>query len=145
MAGLKSTYSAHACSGCAKTKFTALDGKDQWTAYRLTKNVYDTWMPEHFKNICSAIDQLPSNLDFDVPPLPEATGLSQDLGSLMQSNASSDSQLSNAERQSVASDTSFTVPGGGKRSLPAEARGHHWANAAVVTAPAPRNSERTTH
>ena len=32
---------------------------------------------------CSAIDQLPSNLDFDVPPLSEATGLSQDLGSLM--------------------------------------------------------------
>ncbi|AEO58603.1 hypothetical protein MYCTH_2306056 [Thermothelomyces thermophilus ATCC 42464] len=49
--------------------FTTLDGKDKWTAYRFTKNVYDMWMPEHFKNICSAIDQLPSDLDFDVPPL----------------------------------------------------------------------------
>ena len=94
--------------------FTALDGKDKWTAYRFTKNVYDTWMPAHFKNICSAIDQLPSNLDFDVPPLSEATGLSQDLGNLMQSDACSasagerDSQSSIAEQQAVTPDTSFS-------------------------------------
>ncbi|KAK4675070.1 hypothetical protein QC764_501610 [Podospora pseudoanserina] len=49
--------------------FTTLDGRDKWTAYQFTNNVYDTWMPAHFKNICSAIDQLPWNLDFDVPPL----------------------------------------------------------------------------
>ncbi|KAL2187758.1 hypothetical protein L209DRAFT_764600 [Thermothelomyces heterothallicus CBS 203.75] len=54
--------------------FTALDGKEKWTAYQFTKNVYDTWMPEHFKNICSAIDQLPLGLDFDVAPLSKATG-----------------------------------------------------------------------
>jgi hypothetical protein len=95
--------------------FTALDGKEKWTAYRFTKNVYDTWMPTHFENICSAIDQLPSDLNFDVPPLSEATGLSQDLESLMQSKAGLDSQLSNAERQSVTPDTSFTVPGGKRR------------------------------
>jgi hypothetical protein len=70
-----------------KFDFTALDGQDKWTAYRFTKNVYDTWMPKHFENICSAIDQLPSDLDFDVPPLSEATGLSQGLGNLMQSGA----------------------------------------------------------
>ncbi|KAK3956586.1 hypothetical protein QBC32DRAFT_108488 [Pseudoneurospora amorphoporcata] len=66
--------------------FTALDGKDKWIAYRFTKNVYDTWMPKHFENIRSAINQLPSELGFDVPPLSEATGLSQ--GNLMQSDAS---------------------------------------------------------
>ena len=44
-------------------------------------------MPEHFENICSAIDQLPSELNFDVPPLSEATGHSQDLGNLMHSGA----------------------------------------------------------
>ncbi|KAG5804260.1 hypothetical protein H9Q74_001692 [Fusarium xylarioides] len=60
--------------------FAALDGKEKWTAYRFTKNVYDAWMPAHFKKICSAINQLPANLDFDVPSLPE-TGLSQDLES----------------------------------------------------------------
>ncbi|KAK9235056.1 hypothetical protein V1525DRAFT_390809 [Lipomyces kononenkoae] len=60
--------------------FTALDGKEKWTAYRFTKNVYHTWMPAHFKKICSAIDQLPANLDFDVPSLP-GTDRSQDLES----------------------------------------------------------------
>ncbi|KAI0520690.1 hypothetical protein F5B22DRAFT_47454 [Xylaria bambusicola] len=94
--------------------FTELDGKDKWTAYRFTKNVYDTWMPAHFKKICSAIDKLP-NLDFDVPSLSEATGLSQDLGNLMQSDAGAasvpvegDSQLSIAEQHAVTPDTSFT-------------------------------------
>ncbi|KAK0655483.1 hypothetical protein B0T16DRAFT_341669 [Cercophora newfieldiana] len=91
--------------------FTALDGKDKWTAYRFTKNVYDTWMPAHFKNICSAIDQLPSDLNFDIPPLSEATGLSQDLGNLMQSVPDErGSQSSNAEQQAVTSGTSFSEP-----------------------------------
>lgn len=74
--------------------FTELDGKEKWTAYRFTKNVYNTWMPKHFENICSAID---------------------DLGNLMQSDASCasmpderGSQLSNAERQAVTPDTSFS-------------------------------------
>ncbi|KAK4655838.1 hypothetical protein QC762_0054250 [Podospora pseudocomata] len=47
--------------------FIELDGKDKWTAYQFTRNLYDIWVPKHFENICSAIDQLPSNLDFDVP------------------------------------------------------------------------------
>ncbi|KAK3996888.1 hypothetical protein QBC44DRAFT_123387 [Cladorrhinum sp. PSN332] len=94
--------------------FTELDGEDKWTAYQFTKNVYDRWMPAHFENICSAIDQLPSDLDFDDPPLSEATGLSQDLGNLMQSGACSasagerDSQSSTVEQQAVTPDTSFS-------------------------------------
>ncbi len=95
--------------------FTKLDSKEKWTAYRFTKNVYDTWMPKHFENICSAINQLPSELNFDVPPLSKATGLSQDLGNLMQSDASCasmpdepGSQLSNAEQQADTPDTSFS-------------------------------------
>lgn len=53
--------------------FRALEGKEKWTAYRFTKNVYDLWMSSHFKRICSAIDQLSD--PFVKPPLP-ATGLS---------------------------------------------------------------------
>lgn len=105
-----------------KFDFTALDGKDKWTAYQFTKNVYDKWMPAHFQNICSAIDQLPSELDFDVLPLPEATGLSQDLVSPRHSNAGSvsepverDAQSSSAEQQGLTPDTSFIVPGAIKR------------------------------
>ncbi|KAK9258595.1 hypothetical protein V1519DRAFT_316952 [Lipomyces tetrasporus] len=103
--------------------FTALDGKEKWTAYRFTKNVYHTWMPAHFKKICSAIDQLPANLDFDVPSLPE-TGLSQDLEShhLPQSDADTvslpvehDGQSSDTGQKRGTSGTSFMGPGAAKR------------------------------
>ena len=46
--------------------FTELGGREKWTAYKFTKNVYDAWMPTHLKRICSVIDQLPSNIDFGV-------------------------------------------------------------------------------
>ncbi|KAK3398746.1 hypothetical protein B0T20DRAFT_411910 [Sordaria brevicollis] len=63
--------------------FTSLEGKEKWTAYRFVKNVYDIWAPDHFKNICSAIDQLLAP-DISDSSLSEATGLSQNLGNLMQ-------------------------------------------------------------
>ena len=71
-----------------KFDFTSEEGVDKWTAYKFTKNVYDVWMPTHLNRICSAIDQLPSGLDFQAPEGPgvqsgEATGLSQDMGSLL--------------------------------------------------------------
>ncbi|RWA07429.1 hypothetical protein EKO27_g7681 [Xylaria grammica] len=56
--------------------FTALDGRNKWIAYRFTKNVYDSWMPDHFKRICSAVTQLPSKIDFNVAAPSESTGLS---------------------------------------------------------------------
>lgn len=49
-----------------KFDFTELEGKEKWTAYKFTKNVYDIWMPTLFKRICSAIDKLPLDLDFEV-------------------------------------------------------------------------------
>ncbi|KUI58955.1 hypothetical protein VP1G_06260 [Cytospora mali] len=47
-----------------KFNFTEMDGREKWTAYRFTMKVYDAWVPDHFKRVCSAIDQLPSKLDF---------------------------------------------------------------------------------
>lgn len=93
--------------------FTTLDGRDKWTAYRFTKNVFDMWMPGHFENICSAINQLPRELNFDVPPLSEASGLSQDLRNLMQSEAScalipDEGGSSPAEQQAVTPATSIS-------------------------------------
>jgi hypothetical protein len=38
-----------------KFDFTALEGREKWTAYKFTKNIYDVWMPTHFKRICSVI------------------------------------------------------------------------------------------
>ena len=67
--------------------FTSEEGADKWTAYKFTKNVYDVWMPTHLERICSAIDQLPPSLDFQVFQAPgvqsaEASGLSQGMGRL---------------------------------------------------------------
>lgn len=45
-----------------------IDGEEKWTAYKFTKNIYDVWMPTHLKRIWSAIDQLPSGLNFQVLP-----------------------------------------------------------------------------
>lgn len=42
-----------------KFDITALDGKDKWTAYKFTRNVYDIFVPIHLKRICSVVDQLP--------------------------------------------------------------------------------------
>ena len=89
--------------------FTALDGKEKWTAYKFTKNVYDVWMPLHLKRICSAIDELPPDINFDVS---QAASFSQ---SSQQSNAEytwmpeeEDSQSSLVGSQEVTPTTSFT-------------------------------------
>jgi hypothetical protein len=101
--------------------FTALDGREKWTAYKFTKNLYHTWMPTHFKRICSAIDDLPSELDFDVSSLPQDSGLSQDLEShhLSQSLAESASQargdLSHSDIGDITPNTSLTQQGASKR------------------------------
>ncbi|KAL1622273.1 hypothetical protein SLS56_008806 [Neofusicoccum ribis] len=49
-----------------KFDFTEDDGKDKWTTYKFTKNIYDKWMPDHFKRICSAINEIPLDVSFDV-------------------------------------------------------------------------------
>jgi len=74
-----------------KFDFTTLDGKEKWTTYKFTKNVYDIWMPTHFKRICSVIDQLPADINFSVSELQssEASRHSQffdDQSLLQQSN-----------------------------------------------------------
>lgn len=61
--GNKTTFYRHPIR---KFDFTELDGKEKWTAYRFTKNVYDIWMPTHLRRICSVIDDLPPDLDFEV-------------------------------------------------------------------------------
>ncbi len=102
--------------------FDFLDGIDKWTAYKFTKNVYEVWMPTHLQRICSIIDQLPPDLNFEVSQgselqFAEASGLSQELSGLLseQSNVESASQTSqdNSELvpivpQTVTPDTSVS-------------------------------------
>ncbi|KFY03530.1 hypothetical protein V490_00148 [Pseudogymnoascus sp. VKM F-3557] len=103
-----------------KFDFTALDGKEKWTAYRFTKNVYDTWVPGHFKRICSVIDELPPDLNFEVLEQSELgeSGLSQGLESHNLSRQSShdaaslietaDSQSSRNLSRDITPDTSLS-------------------------------------
>ena len=98
-----------------KFDITELDGKEKWTAYHFTKNVYDLWMPGHLNRIRSAINQLPSGVDLDVPSISEGTGLSQPLeGHHLDTEPASEpkeTQPTHAERQVVTPDSSFAVPG----------------------------------
>ena len=65
-------------------------------------------MPTHFKRICSVIDELPSDVNFELSQqseleFPEASGLSQELEShhlLQQSTTDSTSQLEELDSQS---------------------------------------------
>ncbi|KHN94151.1 uncharacterized protein MAM_07991 [Metarhizium album ARSEF 1941] len=98
-----------------KFDFTELKGKDKWVTYSFTKNVYQLWMPQHFKRICLAIDQLPTNLDFDVPSLQES-GLSQDLESCDLAHSEVDSAIEpNASDRQATLDSSFTGLGAVKK------------------------------
>ncbi|KAH9205695.1 hypothetical protein DL95DRAFT_470350 [Leptodontidium sp. 2 PMI_412] len=61
--GKKTTFYRHPIK---EFSFTSEEGKDKWTSYKFTKNVYDIWMPTHLKRICLVIDELPPDIDFEV-------------------------------------------------------------------------------
>ncbi|KAL2157245.1 hypothetical protein VTH06DRAFT_6285 [Thermothelomyces fergusii] len=82
----------------AEISIAAANGRDKWTAHRFTKNVYDIWAPQLFEMICSAIDQVPSDVSFDVPTLSESTRLSQQLESTALSEAGSVSAYAEMEK-----------------------------------------------
>ena len=109
--GKKATFYRHAIH---TFDFTALDGKEKWTAYKFTKNVYDVWMPTHFKKLCSAIDAIPPDIHFELSEESElhvtSSGLSQDLEGhlLSESTATDDEGLSILGPQGVTPDTSVT-------------------------------------
>jgi hypothetical protein len=80
--------------------FTEMDGKEKWTAYTFTKNIYDVWVPAHFKRLCSAIDAIPPDINFELSEesdlqFPSSSGLSQGLEShqLSGSGATNDDEL----------------------------------------------------
>ncbi|WEW59834.1 hypothetical protein PRK78_005315 [Emydomyces testavorans] len=57
------------------------EGDQRWKAYTFVRNVYDLWLPGHFRKICSAIDMLPADLDFEVADQPELQSPDQELAS----------------------------------------------------------------
>ena len=64
--GPKTTFYHHPIK---EFSFISEDGKEKWTVYKFTKNVYNIWMPTHIKRICSVIDKLPPNINFEVSKL----------------------------------------------------------------------------
>ena len=93
-----------------KFDFTARKGLEKWTAYTFVKNVYDIWMPRHFKRICSAIDAIPAEQQFEASlvsrsHVPETTGLSQPFEKQNMADAAS-SQSSLVDLQPITPDPS---------------------------------------
>jgi hypothetical protein len=97
--------------------FITLDGKEKWTVYKFTKNVYDIWMPTYLKRIYLVIDDLP--LDFKVSQQSKAgeSRLSQGLKSHHLFNQTShdaasldeaDSQSSHVGSRDVTPNTSLS-------------------------------------
>jgi hypothetical protein len=96
------------CYPIYKFDFTAIEGKEKWTAYQFTINIYDIWMPDHLKRICSVINELPPDIDFEVSQESELgeSGLLQGLESHYLSNQSS--QSSHIPSRDITPDTSLS-------------------------------------
>jgi hypothetical protein len=47
------------------------EGDQRWKAWTFVMNVLDFWVPDRFQRICSAIDMLPADLNFEVSSLSE--------------------------------------------------------------------------
>lgn len=106
--GDKTTYYRHPIH---EFSFTALDGKEKWTAYKFVKNVYDHHSLKLHKMICSGIDDLPAGISFDLSQ--SASCFQSTPQSSQQSNAESilgedDSQSSFLASQEVTPTASFT-------------------------------------
>ncbi|WEW57201.1 hypothetical protein PRK78_002663 [Emydomyces testavorans] len=99
--GKDTTYYRHPIH---KFDFTALNGKEKWTAYKFTKNVYDKWMPGHFKRICAAVDKIPPDIDFSVESGSRHPSESPGPGSPSRGF----SHLSNDDAAGATPDTSYT-------------------------------------
>lgn len=101
--GKDTKYYRHNIDGFS---FVGREGKDRWTTYKFTKNVYDNWVPDHFKRICSAIDDIPE-VDYNVSQselqFSNQTGLSQGLESHHLSQSEESASVARQDGPSVAS------------------------------------------
>lgn len=83
--------------------FRVLDGKEKWTTYQFTRNLYDLYAPIILKLICSAIDDLPAGISFD---LSQRASFSSDVGSV-QGNDETESSFSTSQKATTPT-TSFS-------------------------------------
>lgn len=106
--GAKTTFYRHPIR---KFDFTEQDGKEKWVAYKFMRNIYDIWMPTHFERICSAIDKIPPDVDFDVSQSElqfSQQSNTESLAALGDGDGESQQSLSYIDSAAVTPTTSFT-------------------------------------
>lgn len=79
-----------------KLDFTRKDGREKWTLYTFTRNVYDMFSPIHHERICSAVDQLTNPEDFAVESFSQQSNY--------ESFEQNDSQLTTSYSQQIESE-----------------------------------------
>ncbi|MCJ1387003.1 hypothetical protein MMC17_010132 [Xylographa soralifera] len=90
--------------------FVEQDGKEKWTTYKFVKNVYDHHSLKNYKLICSAIDDLPDGINFDLSQsasFPPSTPQSSQQSNAESISGDDDSQSSFLVSQEVTPTTSF--------------------------------------
>ncbi|KAL8662831.1 MAG: hypothetical protein Q9202_004345 [Teloschistes flavicans] len=94
--------------------FTDPEGKEKWSTYDFTKNVYEIWKPTHHKRICSALDDLPPDVDVGLLESAPSQSASFSLSSTQDSQHSKADeggyQSSPLGTQANTPTTSFTQP-----------------------------------
>ena len=89
--------------------FTALNKKERWTVYKFIKNVYDHHSLKFHELICSGIDDLSADINFDLSQFfSQSTPQNSQQSNTESALSEHDSQLSFLSLQEVTSITSFT-------------------------------------
>ena len=86
--------------------FTEQDGREKWTAYKVKRNILDSWQPFHLQRICSAIDDLPPDIEFDLSH--SASFPNSGVQSSQQSDNEDDARSSFVDSQEATPTTSFS-------------------------------------
>lgn len=81
---------------------------NRWIAWTVVMNIFDLWVPDHFKRICSAVDMLPAGLDFEVSepseyqsPDPELVSSRSGLSQQLDNSNFADEQVESSSQPSV--------------------------------------------
>ena len=72
---IKEKHTLFYCHPVDQLDFTRKDGKEKWTPYTFTRNVYNKFYPIHHERICSAVNQLPNPEDFAVESFSQQSNL----------------------------------------------------------------------
>ena len=110
-------------------QFFFTDGEEKWTAYKFTRNVYDTWMAKLHKLICSGINDLPAGINFDLSQsasFPQSTPQRSQQSNVESTLGEGDSQSSLLASQEVTPTTSVTQTNEPAFNKPRNKRATDW-------------------